>query len=76
MRDALIPSNQTVQPFKMGFLLAAGGTSLFALKSIFALFIFFIFYCSTIKTQDFAEFNFIPNKGQWQNDFRYKVKVD
>jgi gliding motility-associated-like protein len=46
------------------------------LKSIFALFIFFIFYCSTIKTQDFAEFNFIPNKGQWQNDFRYKVKVD
>jgi drug/metabolite transporter (DMT)-like permease len=35
MRDALIPSNQTVQPFKMGFILAAGGTSLFALKSIF-----------------------------------------
>ena len=35
MRDTILASTPTVQPFKMGFLLAAGGTSLFALKSIF-----------------------------------------
>lgn len=35
MRDVMIASNHTLKSFKIGFLLAAGGTSLFALKSIF-----------------------------------------